>query len=142
MRHRIGVLLIAGLFLFSGNVNGVSAEPEGLAIELNKVETVPSGCRLHFNAHNTTAVKFSVLSADLVFFGPDGVMSSRSLVSFGLLHPNKRRFYSWEFPDTDCGEVSRILVNGLEQCRHDGGESFDCLSALSTSYRGPIELVK
>ena len=142
MRYRVGALLVAGLFLFSGNVNGASAEPEGLVIELNKVEAAPSGCRLHFSVRNATDVKFSVLSADLVFFGPDGVMSSRSLVSFGLLHPNKRRFYSWEFPGTDCSGVSRILVNGLEQCRHDGGESFDCLSALSTSHKGPIELVK
>lgn len=142
MRYRVGALFVAGLFLFSGSVGGASAAPEGLVIELNKAETAPSGCRLHFNAHNGTAVKISVLSADLVFFGPDGVMSSRSLVSFGQLHPNKRRFYSWEFPDTDCGEVSRILVNGFEQCRHDGGESFDCLSVLSTSHRGPIELVK
>ena len=142
MRYRVGILLVAGLFLFFGNAGGAAAEPGGLAIELNKVETTPSGCRLHFHAHNATAVKISVLSADLVFFGPDGVMTARSLVSFGLLHPDKRRFYSWEFPGADCGEVSRILVNGLEQCRHDGGESFDCLAALSTSHKGPIELVK
>ncbi len=142
MSYRIGVLWVAALFLCFGNANGASAEAGGLAIELNKVEAAPSGCRLHFDVHNATALKFSVVSADLVFFDSDGVMSSRSLVSFGRLHPDKHHFYSLEFPDMDCGEVSRILVNGLRQCQHDGGESFDCLAALSTSHKGSIELVK
>ncbi len=142
MSYRIGVLSVALLFFCFGNANSVSAESGGLSIELNKVETAPSGCRLHFDVHNATALKFTVVSADLVFFDSEGVMSSRSLVSFGRLYPNKRHFYSLEFPDMDCGEVSRILVNGLQQCQHDGGESFDCLAALSTSHRGAIELVK
>lgn len=142
MSYRVAVLLVAGLFLFFGNQNRVSAEPGGIAIELNKAETVPSGCRLHFDVHNATALKFNVVSADLVFFDSEGVMFVRSLVSFGRLHPNKRHFYSWEFPDVDCGKVSRILVNGLQECQHNGGESFDCVTALSTSHRGAIELVK
>ena len=52
-----------------------SAEQGSIAIELNKAEVPPpAGCRLHFDVHNSTALKFNVLSADLVFFDPDGVV--------------------------------------------------------------------
>ena len=142
MLHRVGTLLAVCMCLGLASPSTASAEPGSIAIELNKVEAVPTGCRLHFDVHNSTAMKFNVLSADLVFFDSDGVMSSRSLVSFGRLHPHKHHFNSWEFPAVDCLKVSRILVNGLQQCQHDGDESFDCLSALSTSHKGAIELVK
>ena len=142
MLHRVGILLAVCVCFGLGSPGTASAEQGSLAIELNKAEATPTGCRLHFDVHNGTALNFKVLSADLVFFDSDGVMSSRSLVSFGRLHPKKHHFYSWEFPTVNCLKVSRILVNGLQQCQHDGDESFDCLSALSTSQKGAIELVK
>tara|TARA_B100000029_G_scaffold427761_1_gene437307 strand:+ start:4132 stop:4560 length:429 start_codon:yes stop_codon:yes gene_type:complete len=142
MIFRVGVLVVMCLGLALGSVPRAWAQQEGIAIELNKVESAPSGCRLHFDVHNTTGMKFEVFSVDLVFFDTDGVVSSRSLVSFGRLHPNKHHFNSWEFPSVECTKVGRILVNGIQQCQHDGGESFDCLSALSASHKGKIELVK
>ena len=142
MLHRVGILLAVCICFGLASRSTASAEQGSIAIELNKAEVAPAGCRLHFDVHNSTALKFNVLSADLVFFDPDGVVSSRSLLSFGSLHPQKHHFNSWEFPGVDCLKVSRILVNGLQQCQHDGDEAFDCLSALTTSHKGAIELVR
>ena len=83
-----------------------------------------------------------MLSANLVFFDPAGVMSSQILVSFGRLRPNKRHFFTYDFPTVTCGNVSRILINNLQQCQHNGDDSFDCLSALSVAFKGPIDFGK
>ena len=142
MIFRVCILMAIYYGTALGDVSFARAQQEGIAIELNKAESTPAGCRLHFDIHNTTNTKFKVFSADLVFFDLDGVMSSRSLVSFGQLHRNKHHFNSWEFPSVDCAKVSRILVNGIRQCQADGGDTFDCLSVLSTSHKGAIKLVK
>ena len=142
MRNKLGIILSVYLCLAFGAANGVSAQEGKLVIELNKVEAADNECRLHFDVFNGTALQFRVVSADLVFFDSEGVMSSTTLVSFGRLHPNKHHFQSFSFPGVVCGNISRILVNDLRQCRPNGGEAFDCLSALSVSHKGRIELTR
>lgn len=142
MIFRVCMLMAMYFGIALGGVSLAWAQQEGIAIELNKAESMPAGCRLHFDVHNTTNTRFEVFSVDLVFFDSDGVMSSRSLVSFGRLYSNKHHFFSWEFPSVECAKVSRILVNAIQQCQAGGGGTFDCLSALSTSHKGAIELVK
>lgn len=142
MPKKLLTAVAAGLVYLFGGIAAVAAQQSGLNIELNKVEPAAQGCRLHFDVHNRTDMDFRVLSANLVFFDPQGVMSSQILVSFGRLHPNKHHFFTYDFPTVTCGDVSRILVNNLQQCQHNGDEAFDCISALSVSHRGPIELAK
>ncbi len=142
MIFRAGILMVMYVGIVLSGMSPAWAQQEGIVIELNKAESAPAGCQLHFNVHNTTNTKFEVFSVDLVFFDADGVMSLRSLVSFGRLYPNKHHFNNWVFPSIDCANVGRILVNTIQQCQTDGGVTFDCLSVLSTSHKGAIELVK
>ncbi len=42
-----------------------------------------------------------------------------------------------------CAEVSRILVNDIPTCRGEAsGKALDCLTALTVTSRGKIEMVK
>ena len=118
------------------------AQSNRLLIELNKVEASSAGCQFHLIVANESATDLNVLSADLVFFDREGVVLTRSTVSFGGMRANKTHFRSFVFPELACDGVGRVLVNDIVQCQPANNATFDCGAALEVSSRASIELVQ
>ena len=136
---RIGAIALLGLGI---GVGPAIAQEQMLLIQLNKVEPTGDGCQFHMVVENTSDTTFEVFSADLVFFDPAGVLSSRSTVSFGKLRPNKTHLRSFVFPTLTCEDVGQVLVNEVVQCQMNPARDVDCLDALAVDHKGSIALVK
>ncbi len=118
------------------------AQSKALSIELNRLEQDGEGCRFDLVIANRLEVAFSSFSADLVFFGHDGVIITRASTHFGRLRPLKTHLRSFVLSPFDCASVARVLLNDIIECGHDQGEAFDCLDAVEVSHRGAVALVK
>jgi hypothetical protein len=136
---KFGALALLWLSL---GVGPVLAQSQMILIQLNKVEPSGQGCQFHFVVENKSETTFKVFSADLVFFDPDGVLSSRSTVSFGKLRPNKTHLTSFVFPTLTCGAVGQVLVNELVECQTSPAREIDCLDAIELDYKGTVTLAK
>ena len=136
---RVGAI---ALLLLSVAIGPAIAQSQMLLIQLNKVEVSGDGCQFHLVVENRSETTFDVFSADLVFFDPDGVLSSRSTVSFGKLRPNKTHLRSFVFPTLSCGTVGRVLVNEVVQCDVSPAREIDCLDAVAVDFKGSIALFK
>ena len=136
---RVGAI---ALLLLSVGLGPALAQSQMLLIQLNKVEPSGDGCQFHLVVENRSETTFDVFSADLVFFDPDGVLSSRSTVSFGKLRPNKTHLRSFVFPTLACGSVGQVLVNDVVQCQISPAREIDCLDAVAVDYKGAVALVK
>lgn len=108
-------------------------------LELNNTEAVEGGCRLTFVARNGTGTALEQTSYDVAVFDDTGAVSDRLILEFGRLAPDKTRVVQFLL-SRGCGQVSRLLLNGSEECvTSDGAESRICMDALQGSSRTEIE---
>jgi len=108
-------------------------------LELNNTEAVDGGCRLTFVAKNATGTALEQTSYDVAVFDDTGAVSDRLILEFGRLAPDKTRVVQFLL-SRGCGQVSRLLLNGAEECvTSDGAESRICMDALEGSSRTDIQ---
>jgi len=106
-------------------------------VELNAAADVPGACRLTFVATNGTGVALTSTSYEVAVFDSAGVVSAIVVLEFGALPLNKTRVVQFDLPEFGCAKLSRILVNGQDQCLSAEGERDICMTALSASSRIP-----
>jgi hypothetical protein len=68
-------------------------------------------------------------------FDGKGVVSAILVLEFGELPLNKTRVVQFDLPRMSCTDLSRILVNGQDQCKAAEGDQDVCMKALSASSR-------
>jgi len=139
MRHvAAGLVLALVLALVTGGP--LAAQEEGVFdLELNNTEAVDGGCRLTFVARNGTGTALEQTSYDVAVFDDTGAVSDRLILEFGRLAPDKTRVVQFLL-SRGCGQVSRLLLNGAEECMtSDGAESRICMDALVGSSRTDIQ---
>ena len=108
-------------------------------LELNNVEDVDASCRITFLAHNETETDFAETSYDVVVFDERGIVSQRLILEFGRLPLGKTRVVQFLL-ERSCEGISRLLINGVEECVEETGASSDmCLDALVTSSRADVQ---
>ncbi len=128
-----------GISLGLGLPPGALAQTPGgnFELELNTATDVPGACRLTFVATNGTGVALTATSYEVAVFGEAGVFSTIVVLEFGELPLNKTRVVQFDIPEQSCANLSRILINGQDQCTSASGDSDLCMTALSASSRIP-----
>lgn len=114
--------------------------PGRLLLELNNTQDTPAGtCQLTLVAENATGQALERAAWQVAIFDRDGVVRALPVLDFGALVPDKTRVAVFELPGRPCGEIARIVVNDVAECRVGGQQQPDlCLGQLSTSARGAI----
>jgi hypothetical protein len=137
-----------GLFAFILLVLSISsgssfAGGSNIGIELNKVEDNGGTCIASFVVRNGLDHTLDRFSLDLFVFDGDGIIARQVLLDMAPLRGNKTTVAKFSLIERPCGEVGRILVNNIPSCRsEETGQTLDCLSGLTVSSRGAIELTK
>lgn len=141
-----GPVFLGAALIVLGPGGPAAAEP-GLAIELNKAEDGGGACVASLVIRNALGQNLDRFAMDLYVFDSDGVIARQVLLDLAPLKgaPGgaKTTVARFNLIATPCAEVSRILVNDIPSCRGEAsGETLDCLTGLSVSSRGRIEMVK
>lgn len=132
-------LVLAGLIALPLLSAPLAAETQRFDLELNTVEDVDGDCRITFVAHNATGVPLSATAYDVVVFDETGVVAERLILEFGQLPDDKTRVVQFLL-DRGCERMSRLLLNGAEECRNEVGQSVShCLDMLVTSSRVAVQ---
>ena len=118
------------------------AQAAGLSIELNKAEEIEGGCVASFLFQNNLGPTLDRFNLDLFLFDAEGVIVRRVTIDLAPLLNGKTRVAQFHLHNGACGDISRILVNDIPQCRAESGETVDCLAGLAVSSRSQIALDK
>lgn len=126
----------------SGGQDSEGAKESGIALELNKLETVKSACRAYLVVQNHTASALTALKLDLVMFGSDGVIERRLAVETAPLAAGKTAVRLFDMEGTACAGISRVLLNDVLACRDADGDRGECLSEIRTFSRAEPEFIR
>ena len=128
-----------------GMVTAVSAQSEDstpITVELNKLETIDTGCRIYVVVNNETDTEFETLKLDLVLFRTDDIVDQRFFVDLAPLRKQKRIVKLFELGNVKCDEIGSFLVNDVVECRSGSDVVENCLSRLTVSSRTTAKLSK
>jgi len=135
------------MFLFANVAVGLQTVPalavkDGIALELNRANTVAGSCEVSFVVRNELAHTLDRFQLELYVFDSDGIIKARSNIDLAPLRKNKSTVLAFRLYAAPCSNVSKVLVNDIPRCRAGTGAAFDCLSGLTVSSRNKIELAK
>ena len=118
------------------------AAPEGVRIELNRLEDQGSSCRAYLVIANPGEVAFSGFKLDLVIFDRSATIVRRLAVDLAPLRSGKTNVKVFDIVDTGCGAIGSVLVNDVLDCRDANGNVPDCVQRVSTSSKLAVSLSK
>ncbi len=134
--RRLTALAFSTVFLTGP---GVAADA-GLFVNLNKAETVPSGCRLTYVVDNTTAQSLSGQSLLIDVFDAQGTYSRKVVFRFGGIGAGRTKVQQFDLVGAPCEDISRLLIDDITDCVSEDGTEMDCLGLLRTSSATDIDL--
>ncbi|MHC5021723.1 MAG: Tat pathway signal sequence domain protein [Planctomycetota bacterium] len=147
MQHRhlllaasLGCALASG-GAFAAGAGSEAQPPGGPSLELNRLEGVEGGCRMHLVVSNTTERRHDSFKLDLVVFDGEGVIARRVALDVSPVRPNKTSVYAFDVDGLDCSGVGRVLLNDVLGCTA-AGDGADCASAVTLSSRAGADFVK
>lgn len=109
-----------------------------LNLELNGAEPSDKGCRLTFVINNALGAELSKAAFEIALFNEAGVVDRLTVLDFKELPAGKTKVTRFDLPRTDCGKISRVLVNHATQCVGPGIEPAACLRDLKTNTKAGI----
>jgi hypothetical protein len=115
---------------------------ELMHVELNKLESQNSACLAYLVFENNTGHSFSDLTLDLVMFDKQGIIINRLAVNAAPVAAEKTSVKLFDIEDLACEEIGSILLNGVLDCRDEGGKVPNCVALLSPSSRANVALEK
>jgi len=121
--------------------SGLAYADGTVLVELNKLESLETGCHAYLVSHNKTTENFTELVIDLVIFQEDGIIDKVIGVSLAPLPPNKTGVKVFNL-QLSCNRIGRLLINDVTECRNSQGTHTDCRGLLFTSPRASAELTK
>lgn len=116
------------------------AEGDGFALELNRVETVSTGCRITLVARNGLPDALSEMGLELVVFDKEGGVAGYAAIDFADMPRGKTRVRQYDIFPGACETVERILVNDVRSCKSAAGGDLACADTLRPSSRVEIDL--
>jgi hypothetical protein len=137
----VGLLVVAGVAADAA-ADEQGAAPGTVALELNKTEAQPAGCRVYFVLDNGTADSFDAFKLDLVVFASDGVILRNLATEMGPLRADKRVVKMFDLGDLACDGIGSLLVNDVLACSAAGQERADCIDLLTVGSRADVALMK
>lgn len=117
-------------------------EATQIAVELNKLETIESGCRIYVVVDNKSETDFKTLKLDLVLFRADGIVDQRFFVDLAPLRNQKRIVKLFELNKVACDDIGSFLVNDVVECRSETENINGCLARMSVSSLAKAPLTK
>jgi hypothetical protein len=138
--RRLAICLI-GSFAFSSGL--LAQETAGTEFELqlnNASATSDGGCRLTYVATNRIGAALSSISYQVAVFDGDGGVTRILVLEFGALRDGKTKVVQFDLADQPCTEISRIVVNGNQECAFKDETQSDtaCWDGLVTNTRTAI----
>ncbi|MEF2070129.1 hypothetical protein [Consotaella aegiceratis] len=137
------VMLVLGLtilpaFCLTAEAQDAPASKPSLSLELNAVRPSQTGCRLGFVVHNGLPGALERAAFEVVLFNKDGLIDRLLVLDFGALAQDKTKVREFDLKDTDCGTLSRVLLNDVAAC--EGADEADggCMAALQVSSRAQV----
>jgi hypothetical protein len=119
-----------------------TADEGAFSLDLNSAAQTEAGsCRLTYVAVNGTKTPLSQTDFEVAVFDAEGVVSRFLVMKFGALVAGKTKVLQFDFDQTSCEQISRIVVNNAPACTlaETGEQSDICLKGLKTSSRTAIQ---
>lgn len=131
--------IIALLFLSLGASSGFAQQDLSpkLTLELNRLQTAETGCRISFVARNDLGQPIQALGFEFAFFGKEGLLEKLGVLDFGALPQNKSRVLQFTLGELKCTDLTRLLINDAASC--DGAPEGMCIDRLELKNRTSIE---
>lgn len=130
------MILLAGMLPLAAS----AAEP--LSIQLNKLEPDGEDCRAYIVLENAADRHYESLRLDLVLFDADGIVARRLAVQAAPLAAGKTSVKVFGIDGLDCGDIGRVLLNDVLECKAGGVGAADCLAAIEPSAAGSVAFFK
>ena len=111
-----------------------------LDIELNSYRQVNGACRLIFMANNRLGANLTSVSFETVLIDMEGIVDRLTVFDFQDLQNDRTRVRQFDLPDTQCGSLGSVLINGAATCEGDGIDARQCMDALNVSTRADMEI--
>ena len=113
--------------------------PAGLSLELNRLEQNGPACRATLVARNGFEESLDEAAFELVTFDTAGLIGLMTVIDFGAMPAGKTLVRRFDLPETDCGQLSRILVNSVARCAGQGIDLPRCQADFTTANRAALD---
>lgn len=132
----VPLLLVLALLLPRA---GLAGEP-AIEVELNNAQQTGNNCTLSFVFNNGLTGAIDNLSLEVVLFDKAGLVDKFLRLKTGALAKAKTRVKQFALNGRACGDISRILINDVPECKGADLSPSVCLGALKPSSRTAIKL--
>lgn len=132
-------ILAAGLAL-GGAAAAQEAAP--LSVELNKLETIDSGCRSYFLFRNGAGRAFSAFELSLAILDTGGVIDRLLTIDAAPLPTGRTTLKIFEIPETPCEQVGQILLHDIPACAAADGAEANCFEMIGLNSLAAAPLFK
>lgn len=127
-----GLGVLAAIACTQTSAFAQDASSPALTLELNALQPSERGCRFTFVATNNLGGEVSQVAFELAIFNKAGMISRLTIVDFKELPEGKTKVRQFDFPNIDCSDLGRVLVNDATQCAGDGINADACIRNLKT----------
>lgn len=134
-----GLLCLATQETAAGQ-EAASAASSSLLVELNRAETVASGCLLSVYAQNDTGADINALVLETVLITSKGAVDRLTLLDLGRLPNGRPRVRQFEIAGIECESLGTLLVNGVNRCDASGIDPAGCDDAIKLRSKSRIEV--
>jgi hypothetical protein len=135
------LMLVAGLAIATTAAQADQQDRPVLSLDLNALEQVGPACRLVFVTTNKTGVEISELSLETVLFNSAGTVDRFALFDFQALPRGKTRVRQFDLPDSRCGDIGRVLINGVASCKGETLKGNECVEHLELKSTSSTEII-
>jgi len=135
------LMLVLGLAVSATAVDAEDLSQPSLTIDLNALEQTGQACRLVFVATNATGTPIDAMVLETVVFDAAGTVDRFALFDFKALPDGKTRVRQFDLPDTRCGDIGRVLINGAESCKGPSLKGTECMEQLDLKSSSKTEIV-
>jgi len=132
-------LLAAPLAPIAATAQSLTVE---LTVELNKLETVETGCQAFFLFQNGLPDNLTGFEMSLAILTNDGVIDRLLTIDASPLPAQRTTLKLFEIPDIQCTAIGDILLHDIGACTPQNGEELDCFEFLELNSRASAALVK
>lgn len=109
-----------------------------LSLELNAAQPSDKGCRLTFVVNNELGADLSKAAFEIALFNEAGIVDRLTVLDFKELPAGKTKVTRFDLAGTECGKVSRVLINSATDCTGAGIDPSACMRKLRTGTRTGI----
>ena len=121
----------------AGAQEAAKAAP-ALSLELNGAQPSDKGCRLTFVVNNGLGGDLAKAAFEIALFNDAGVVDRLTVLDFKDLPADKTKVTRFDLAGTECGKISRVLVNGVTECVGAGLDPATCTRGLKTTTKAGI----